>query len=65
MLFVRTCQYEATEDELHDCIYRLYTDNNFYREVISAYQYEMRYHKYDTVYNNYFIPMIKELGLEE
>ncbi len=57
--------YEATEDDMYNCLKRLYTDNEFYSQVIEAYRHEMRYHKADVVYNDYFLPMIKELGLDE
>lgn len=55
--------YQATEDEIYNCIKKLYTDDAFNTEVIAAYQQEMSCYKHDTVYYNYFVPMVKSLGL--
>jgi hypothetical protein len=54
--------FHATEDEIYDCIDRLYSDDDFYLQVIKDYREELRYYSYDAVYT-YFEAMTKELGL--
>ena len=54
--------YEATEDEIFNCIKKLYTDDKFYEEVIKDYRNELRYYSFDESYK-YFKKMTKDLLL--
>lgn len=54
--------FDATEEEIYDCMYRLYTDDDFYTEVIKDYRNELRYHSFDGAYK-YFMDMVNELGI--
>ena len=55
--------FNATEDEIYDCMERLYEDDDLYMNVIQDYRHEMRYYSYDTSYS-YFKDMCQQLGLE-
>lgn len=52
--------FDATEDEIYDCMYRLYTDDAFYTDVIKDYRKELSYHSFDTSYE-YFMSMVDDL----
>jgi hypothetical protein len=54
--------FDATEDEIYDCMEKLYTDDDFYMKVIEDYRYEMRYYSYGEAYR-YFELMVKELDI--
>jgi hypothetical protein len=54
--------FEATEDEIYECMEKLYTDDDFYMDVITDYRHEMRHYSYDEAYK-YFQLMIGQLGL--
>jgi hypothetical protein len=52
----------ATEEQIYDCLDRLYNDDDFYFQVISDYRHEMRYYAYKEAYS-YFLEMTNRLGL--
>ncbi len=54
--------FDATEDQIYECMEKLYTDDDFYMQVIEDYRHEMRHYSYDEAYR-YFELMVKELGL--
>lgn len=56
--------FNATEDEIYDCVERLYCDDDLYLQVIKDYRYEMRHYSYEAVYS-YFKDMVKDLGMGE
>jgi hypothetical protein len=54
--------FDATEEQIYDCMEKLYTDDDFYMSVIEDYRHEMRYYSYDSAYR-YFELMVEQLGL--
>ena len=54
--------FYATENEIYDCIERLYCDDDFYSQVIEDYRYELRHYSYAAVYE-YFKAMVNDLGI--
>lgn len=54
--------FDATEDQIYDCMKKLYTNDDFYMEVIKDYRHEMRHYSYDKAYK-YFELMVKELDV--
>lgn len=54
--------FDATEEQIYDCMERLYEDDDFYLKVIKDYREEMRYYSYDMSYE-YFKTMVNDLGI--
>src|SRR3990167_2278216 len=54
--------FDATEEEIYNCIERLYEDNDFYLSVLADYREELRYYSFAKSYE-YFEAMCRELGL--
>jgi len=52
--------FDATEDQIYDCIYRLYMDDEFYLDVIKDYRKELEFYSFESSYQ-YFTEMCYEL----
>ncbi len=52
--------FDATEEEIYECMRKLYVDDDFYSAVIKDYREELKYHSFENAYQ-YFIDMANDL----